>query len=221
MKVWPLIAHGDLDMPIDGQPRFIPVEEIRSKAAQFLAKQPSAGDMPVPIEQIIEFDLDIEIRPAAGLEAKLGVGGWMTPDMETIFVDLQTFVSKPCRYRFTLAHEIAHPTLHAAEFSRVLGPCKTLGDYERTLSSTDNTWSDRREWQANTFAGLILVPPEALAKRWLITGADPSVANSPNVSGVIHDMAQYFYVSDEVIRIRLANDGLWNGKLGGLTIAGS
>ena len=64
--------------PSDFKAPFISQEEIWQAADDFRAKYWPAGKLPVNIEAIVEFELDLEIRPIYELGdfALIGLGGY-------------------------------------------------------------------------------------------------------------------------------------------------
>ncbi len=87
-------------------------EDLRRKADEFLRKYNSAGNIPIPIEEIVEFDFGINIVPVLGLQREFEVEGFTSGDLKNIYVDEYVYTERITRYRFTLAHEIGHIVLH-------------------------------------------------------------------------------------------------------------
>ncbi len=133
---------------------------------------------PVPIEQIIDFTVDIPIIhdaiPAHGgspVLAKLAVQGHPSPDV-AIYVNTDKrpfFDQHEGVEQFSLAHELGHYMLHidrgslytlllpdAEEQSIVLCRASSVEERDR------NAW--RKELQAERFAAYILMPQELLRK---------------------------------------------------------
>jgi len=68
--------------------------------------------IPVPIEEIAEFKLGVNIIPIPNLQKTFEVEGFISSDLQNIYVDQFILYERPTRYRFTLAHEIGHIFLH-------------------------------------------------------------------------------------------------------------
>lgn len=83
------------------------------------------------------------------------------------------------RQRFTLAHEIGHAVLHQ-------GDRKNTIDYRKTIEEP----SDRKEWEANRFAGALLMPRDEFLRVW------------EEKSGNTTRVASYFGVSNKAAEIR-------------------
>jgi len=87
---------------------YLSYEQIRARANDFLSQYNPSGIIPVPIEEIIEFALKINIVPIPGLQKALETDGFISSDFSTISVDQFVLEERERRYRFTLAHEIGH-----------------------------------------------------------------------------------------------------------------
>ena len=62
--------------------------------------------MPTPIEEIVEFDFDMDIIPILGLKAEVGVDAFLASDLHSISVDEDVMMHFKFRFRFSLAHEL-------------------------------------------------------------------------------------------------------------------
>ena len=195
--------EGSVDVP------HLSYERIRVFAEQFLAAHHSSGTIPVPIEQIVEFKLHLDIVPLPGLEDAFSVVGFTSSDLREISVDQHVYEHQPGRYRFTLAHEVGHVVLHAGLFKahRFRG-IEAWKRFLKELPELDYRWL---EWQAYSFGGLVLVPAKAL-KRETQEAAAQVKAQSINAeydfaNALVIDMvATRFDVSSEVIERRLTYD---------------
>lgn len=139
---------------------FLPYDIIRTKADNFLKLYNPTGIIPVPIEEIIEFKLKMDIVPIHGLQDAYDIDGWVSNDLKCINVDLRVFSSAEHRYRFTLAHELAHRYLHRKVYKNI--KFRNIEEWIDFLESFD---SDKYKWfeqHAYNFAGLILVPTKQL-----------------------------------------------------------
>jgi len=91
---------------------FYSYEDLRKKADEFLHKHHPSGNIPIPIEEIVEFEFRINIVPVLGLQREFEVEGFTSSDLKNIYVDEYVYTDRITRYRFTLAHEIGHIVLH-------------------------------------------------------------------------------------------------------------
>lgn len=99
-------------MPSSLRPSFLSYDDLRRRAGDFLRTHHPAGEIPVPIEEIVEFHLGMDIIPVSGLHDAFEADGDIAGDLKSITVDVFVFRRRPTRYRFTLAHEVAHAVLH-------------------------------------------------------------------------------------------------------------
>ena len=97
-------------------PPFLSYRDLRRRAGDFLRTCHPAGTIPVPIEEIVEFRFRIDIIPVPGLQDAFEVDGFISSDLKSITVDTSMQKRRPGRYRFTLAHELAHAVLHRRIF---------------------------------------------------------------------------------------------------------
>lgn len=139
---------------------YLPYDRLRQIAGEFLAKHNPAGEIPVPIEKIVEFQFEMDIVPVPGLHEQLDVDSYITSDLKEIRVDEFVYKSRPARYRFSLAHELSHCILHQDVFKEL--KFSTVSEWKIAVGSIpeqDYSWI---EYQAYCLAGLILVPQAAL-----------------------------------------------------------
>lgn len=133
--------------------------------------------------------------------------------MSAIYVDDYVYSSHPNRYRFSLAHEVAHAVMHQKVF-RELAFTDVAGwlRSQEAVSTEAHGWL---EWQAYAFAGLVLVPPDALRTRFDATvarvaeqGVSLSEASDAARRMIARVLAREFEVSPSVIEKRLHYDSL-------------
>jgi hypothetical protein len=188
-------------------------DDLRGEADKFLAQYHPAGTIPVPIEQIVEFQFRIDIVPTPGLHQLLETDGFITSDLREIWVDQFVYDSRPGRYRFTLAHEIGHVMLHRAVFqSRSFSTIDGWKAFVNSIPDKEHSWL---EYQAYAFAGLILAPrgPLETATRQCVNlvrgeGIDLSENWDFAWSQIAAFLAKQFEVSSAVIDKRLDKDQL-------------
>lgn len=133
---------------------------IQSRANQFLDRYHQTGGIPIPIEEIIELQLKLDIIPVSGLSSLHGTEGFITSDMTEIYVDQDTQERVAKRYRFTLAHEMGHAVLHQKVYRELgVADCASWLRVQNEVENDDHYWLEQ---QANTFAGFVLVPTKAL-----------------------------------------------------------
>ena len=195
-------------------PPFLSYRDLRRRAGDFLRTRHPPATIPVPIEEIVEFQYRIDIIPVPGLQDAFEVDGFISSDLKTITVDAFVYEHRPGRYRFTLAHELAHAVLHrrlyqAHRFRRV----EDWRRFQQEMDEEDRRWL---EWQAYAFAGLVLVPAEQLQIEYqkavrMAGRVRLSLQKAGEVarSYVADWLARRFDVSPQVIEKRLDKDELW------------
>ena len=188
-------------------------EDLRKKADEFLLKYNPSGDIPVPIEEILEFDFKINIVPVLGLQREFEVEGFTSGDLKNIYVDEYVYTDRITRYRFTLAHEIGHIVLHhhlydVHKFKSIHG----WKEFINSLTEEEHSWL---EYQGYAFAGLVLVPREKLLKsvtEWTRKIKDKGISMEKNWDFtwdlITEHVAKAFLVSPDVIEKRLEKDGI-------------
>jgi len=196
------------------RPPVLSYEDLRRRAGDFLRTHHPAGTIPVPIEEIVEFRYRIDIIPVPGLQEAFEIDGFISSDLKSIMVDAFVYERRPGRYRFTLAHELAHVVLHRRIYQEhAFRTVEEWKRFQREMDEEDRRWL---EWQAYAFAGLVLVPAEPLrAKYQKAVRAATRVGLSLQKAGevarsyVADWVARRFEVSAQVIERRLDKDGLW------------
>jgi len=183
--------------------------QIRSAAEAFLTGAHPSKKIPIPIEQIIEFQMGLDIVPLPGLLEAYDVDGFTSSDLSEISVDQFVYEHRPARYRFTLAHEVGHVVLHAELFHthRFRG----IEAWKRFLMGVPELDYSRLEWQAYSFGGLVLVPGDVLQQELKVAvkqvKAQGLSKETDFAKALITDMvATRFGISSEVIERRLTYD---------------
>jgi len=190
-------------------------EVLRGKAAAFLAEHNPDGTIPVDIELIVEAKFGMDIVPIPGLQDRIEAVACITRDLQAILVDEFVYSHRVNRYRFSLAHELAHRLLHREQWQEI-----QFHDIASWKEAVGRTIPEREygfvEFHANFFAGLVLVPPANLrtsfdrcvdhAKQQGIDITDEASGAQVIVEGYI---AKEFEVSADVVHRRLDADGLW------------
>ena len=199
-------------MPTDFQVVYIPDSQLKQKADSFLARYHETGTIPVPIEKIIEFQLKLDIIPVHRLRRDWDTDAWLTCDMTAIYVDQYEQEAYSNRYRFSLAHEIAHAVLHQRVY-HALG-FNDITSWKKAQTEFPQDDYGQLEWQAYVFAGLVLVPTHHLTRechlvveevksRGIRLNADSDFMRRT----IAKKVAARFAVSGQVIEKRLDKEG--------------
>jgi hypothetical protein len=188
---------------------YLSYEDIRHAADTFLRQYHASGTVPVPIEEIIEFQLQIDIVPLPGLEEAYHIVGFTSHDLREISIDEYVYAHQPGRYRFTLAHEVGHRVLHAPLYA--VQQFRSTDEWKQFIQRVPELEYKWLEWQANCFAGLVLV-----TRQTLVQTCDRAIVRVKAQSGmpatdfakdlVIEYVARHCAVSPEAIRVRLSYD---------------
>lgn len=195
---------------------FIPREKIWREADAFRAKHWPAGELPVDVEAIAEFELDLEIRPITGLCSSGNVDALLLGNLETIIVDTDYYRDDRMvnRIRFSMAHEIGHLVLHPDVFSRIAhSSIDEWVAFFQAIPDDQYTWIEQHAYE---FAGRLLVPRERLTKEFEKARelAEARGFTEWDSSGetvrdyIAHGIARVFAVSEQVVSKRLLRENL-------------
>jgi len=192
--------------------RYVRPEDLEGAAAGFLRRHHPNLDLPIPIEEIVEFDLGLNVIPLPNLHRDFQIESWLSHDTQAIFIDLRQCEEMETRYRFSLAHEVGHLLLHADLYrgSRLA----SFADWIAFQEGLDPILRDSLEWQARSLAGRILVPAEPLVTRAQVmvdqvrTRLPRGVSREALYGSISIPLSDLFKVHEEVVRIRLSGDGL-------------
>ena len=189
---------------------------IRGIADSFRAKYLNPpDDIPVPIEEIVEFNLKIEVIPKAFIKRSIDIDGFISNDLKTIYVDDQLLEKRNLnRYRFTLAHEIGHYKLHLKEIKQF--KFRNSKDWIKMREDMDEDELNWFEQQAYEFAGRLLVPREKLLevletqreKIERFTKVYPENGNAI-IEAISRIICTKFQVSPQTMEKRIEKEGVW------------
>lgn len=226
------LVHG----PVHG---FVHKKTIEAGALVLLAdygrKYCVSVQPPVPVEEIIEAHLGLTFA-VTDLPRLLNVpnvlgGTWFRSREVKIdqSLDPDVFPDKLGRYRFTVAHEIGHWELHRHMYLSAEGQAAMFMGEENQVICRSNDRS-QLEWQANRFAGNLLMPKDMVYAQWedMHGNREPYIAideiadlkawwglgddDRPTVA-VARQMAPVFEVSAQAMQIRLVDLGLIRDRL--------
>ncbi len=134
-------------------------EYIASVADSFL-KNNKLISIPINIEYIIESNYRMDIVPLPSLKIAFDIDGFSTSDFNEICVDQFVYEQRYHRFRFTLAHELGHKVMHQEYISKL--KFSSIAEWKNVVDQLDPSDHSKMEYQANVFAGMILVPREIL-----------------------------------------------------------
>jgi hypothetical protein len=192
--------------------RFIPLEEIEAATDEFLKKYHPDRMLPIPIEEILDLKMKINIVPHMGLSKEHGIESFLSVDLLDLHIDQDNLLYRSNRARFSLAHETGHLVLHWDYIKSV--QIETIEDWKEIILGR-GTGHAVLETQANMFANLLLMPTDLLEKEF------EKVKNEVKLHPIFESralpddvtlapfiakkMAQIFNVSEEVAQYRLIN----------------
>lgn len=182
-------------------------QKIGQIADNFLNQSHPDLTPPIPIEEIAESKLNLNIIEEMNLKKDYDIDGFLTSDLTTIFVDFDLYMKFENRTRLTIAHEIGHFILHGQLFQDLkINSIEDLNSLAAKMTDDEHGWL---EYQAYSFAGQVLVPKESLLKELKNKlGRIPS-AESPEVFiPVIQELLNTFQISGEVMLRRLQKEGI-------------
>lgn len=190
--------------------------EIKYQALVFRRKHFPAR-FPLDMEAAIEFQLGMDLVPLPRIESVPGGKAFINADFSRIFIEQELFENPRHSgwLRFLLAHELGHMVLH-----KKLQLPLVIDSPERYLEfilGISEKACRRLEWQANRFAGALLVPQSALehALQQQLKAVParqiylPGTLNGGSLKKISKEIAPIFGVSSRIIRVRLKAENLW------------
>lgn len=135
--------------------------EIEAKAEEFLQEYNPKGTVPVPIERIVEIDLDFNVIPKKGLKNIHKIDAFLSADLTELYIDHDDYMNETNRGRFSLAHEIGHFVMH----KEIVQMVTNIDDWKKRILG-DGSRRALLENEANDFAGCVLMPRQALQKEY-------------------------------------------------------
>jgi Zn-dependent peptidase ImmA (M78 family) len=152
------MSRSDIIAPI------LSYDDINKRAEDFLREHKQNEILPIDIEAIAEFDLGLNIFPFPNLQETFDIEGFISGDLDVIYVDEFIYYQRPARYRFTLAHEIGHYVFHSDLISS-FHP-QSVAEWGAFVLGIDEETYDWLEWQAYSFAAAVLVPRVSLKQNF-------------------------------------------------------
>lgn len=141
--------HFDFKCP------YISSDRLHEFADDIFNRHWDTGKLPVKVEIIIG-RLGLDVVPVPSLP---NFESWLSLDMKNIYVNASTYSDYRYenRLRFSLAHELGHFMLHRDIITK-MNFDSVASYYDFHVNIPDSEYS-RFEYQANEFAGRLLVPP--------------------------------------------------------------
>jgi len=194
------------------------LEDIWDCAEDVRNRYWSAGKLPVNVETIVEFKLKLAIDPEHNLMQTMDMEAYLRSDLTGIVVDHDHYMDEKFanRMRFSFAHELGHFFLHKDFYTMIV--FESAEEWKEILLSLPDTEYRYFEYQANEFAGRLLVP-----RKDLVQEIEKSVETLKRnnmleylkgdpyavLSGITPRLARIFGVSSDVIEKRVDREKLW------------
>lgn len=93
--------------------KFLSSRDIEDAAESFLNRHHSDRSLPVPIEEILDLKLGIDIIPIPGLFNLHNIDAFLSSDLTGLYIDHDHLEYRYSRARYSLAHEAGHLILHS------------------------------------------------------------------------------------------------------------
>lgn len=192
---------------------YLPYDTLRLHADTFLEKYHPSRKPYVKIDEIIEYQIGLDIVPVPGLLDGYDVDGWLSKDRATIYVDEFVYLNRENRYRFSLAHEVAHWLVHKDIYD--LLDFSSAAGWKQVLAEFPQSQLGFFEYQAYALGGLILVSAdhleaafERLANDAFSAGVDIAELTREQRQPFDRELGKIFGVSPGVIARRLEKENL-------------
>lgn len=189
---------------------YIPKDNIINKVEDFFNKFYPRKFL-IDLENILEFKLNIEIRPVKELKNNCDIDALISSDWKIIYIDENSYMDERYyfRLRFSIAHEIGHFILHKEIFESF--KIKSIEDYIKFISKISDEDYNKLETQANIFANNLLVPRDYLniEKNKILNKINKdlnSVKDRKTLNAYLSiPLSKIFQVSEDAINIALDN----------------
>ncbi|MBN2568869.1 MAG: ImmA/IrrE family metallo-endopeptidase [Deltaproteobacteria bacterium] len=187
--------------------------EIGRIARTFLTQYHPTREIPVPIEEIIELKMELNIFPFPRLYKDHRLNGFLSRDRTTIYVDEIQYNQFNEKYRYTLAHEIGHYILHRSCYEDLsFESPDEFAQWRLSMPPEDIGWF---ETHGDWFAGHVLVPSDRLEKvcrevveKYQDKFSEFKVIPDDIWSYISNEVATYFDVNPPVIEIRIKKENI-------------
>lgn len=196
---------------------FLDAKTIRKEAESFRDIYWPEKTIPVDMEKIIEQRMELDIVP----ERISTLDAFLKGNRSGIVVNESQYMDSADRYanrlRFSFAHEIGHYILHERLYRKQY--YENEHEYAAFIQSFPEEDYKQFEFQANEFAGCLLVPQERLIEEieslvgYIIKEKrlGEYLDRYPHevLSRISGRLSKPFGVSDSVIEIRVERERLW------------
>ena len=198
--------------------KWLRLEDIWDCAEAVRNRYWSEGRLPINVEGIVESKLKLYIDPEHDLMQKTDMEAYLRSDLAGIAVDYDHYMDEKFanRMRFSFAHELGHFFLHKDMYAVIV--FESAEEWKEILQSLSDTEYRNFEYQANEFAGRLLVPREDLNHE-IENALDVLKRNNlmeflkmdpyAVLARISPQLAKPFGVSTDVIETRVRRENLW------------
>ncbi|MDP3028711.1 MAG: ImmA/IrrE family metallo-endopeptidase [Deltaproteobacteria bacterium] len=201
--------------------RWINKEKLWKVADDVREKYWPEATLPIDAEKIVEFRLKLIIDPKHNLFSEIDMDAYLMRDLTGIVVDYDFYWNEKFsnRMRFSFAHEMGHFFLHKYILPSI--DFNSPEEWRNFILNVPEKEYSGFEWQANEFAGRLLVPyPELVTEFDKIlkiieeNKLGQYLENDPDavLSRISPALCKPFGVSTVVIETRVKREGLWPPK---------
>lgn len=208
--------------PNEFECKWIDKNEIWKIADEVRSTYWPEGILPVNVETIVEARLGLYPDPLHDLFSTTDMDAYLKMDLSGIVVDYDRYMNEKYanRIRFSFAHELGHYFLHKDLYSKI--NLISAQDWKYFIINIPEIEYRDFEWQANEFAGRLLVPRTELVSE---VEKVVEIIKTKNLLGFLKDdsdavlsrvspaLCKVFGVSTDVIEKRVKREGLWPPKL--------
>jgi hypothetical protein len=191
---------------------FLTYSGIGQKVEAFFNEYHPSIEIPIPIEEIIELKIGLNIFPFPRLFKDHALNGFLSRDLSTINVDDYQYEQLNEKYRFTIAHELGHYILHKSFYEK-LPLFEEADDYIKwrlSIPREDITWF---ETHGDWFAEQVLVPTAPLENicREVVDKYKRIFTKMDTIpddvwSYISNEVATFFDVNPPVVEIRIKRE---------------
>ena len=195
---------------------YLEYEAIGERADAIINQYHPSRQLPIPVDEIIDPRMGLNIFPLPGLTRASddddGIVAYVNSKLDTITVDDFAYKQQSPRYRFSIAHELAHIVMHQAIFPRLR--FDSVADWKRIQAEIPELQYRRLEWQAHAFAGHLLVPTAELQAAWseyiaVVEGKNLDTRDDSVCLFAEKHLGDTFRASAAVLHIRIERERLW------------
>jgi len=201
--------------------RWIESGDLWNIADQTRDKYWPESTLPINTEEMVEFRLRLDIEPIKYLLSTIDIDAYLKRDLSGIVVDYDCYLNDKFanRMRFSFGHELGHFFLHRDLYMKF--GIDSPDHWKDFITNVPESEYRNFEWQANEFAGRLLVPYPEL-KTQMEKAGDILKENNlipflemdadAVLSRISPMLCKPFGVSTEVIERRVKREGLWPPK---------